>query len=155
LFEALQRASQSLTTIPHLGPRTQIIPSASDVAVLQSREPEAVALASSTLKIGGYLYWELGANIRRFSLRSCYAALKKQGFDDIRVYWCRPNFEECLAMIPLSAPSPLAFALSRRPGGRVDGSFRQLVRVLVAFAIPAALVSCRSVVARKARDSSP
>ena len=152
LFEALQRFSEKLTVIPRSARRTQTTPGNSDVAVVRSNEPGAVALASSALRTGGYLYWELGASRWRLSLRSCHAALRKHGFDEIKVYWCRPSFEECLEMIPLREPSALAFSLSRRFGGKRRWLLHAAGRLLASTDIPARLMPCRSIVARKARE---
>jgi hypothetical protein len=155
LLEALQLFSEKLTVIPSSAQPVQSLPANCDVAVLCSSEPGAVALASSALRIGGYLYWELGAAPWRLSLRRCHAALRKHGFEEIKVYWCRPGFEDCLEMIPCEPPA-LAFALSRRFGGTSRWLFQTAVRLLAGIAIPAGAVSCRSVVARKGeRSSSP
>jgi len=154
LLEALQLFSEKLTVIPSSAQPTQPLAANCDVAVVCSSEPGAVALASSALRTGGYLYWELGTTRWRFSLRSCHAALRKHGFDEIKVYWCRPTFEECLEMIPLSEPSALTFALSRRLGGTHRWLFQAAVRLLAGIVIPVGLVSCRSVVARKTEESS-
>jgi hypothetical protein len=154
LLEALQLFSEKLTVIPSSAQPAPPFPANCDVAVVCSSEPGAVALASSALKPGGCLYWELGATRWRFSLRRCHAALRKHGFEEIKVYWCRPSFEECLEMIPLSEPLALAFALSRRLGGTRRWLFQAAVRLLAGIAIPAGVVSCRSVVARKTEGSS-
>lgn len=149
LLEALQLFSEKVTVIPSSAQPVPPLPANCDVAVVCSSEPAAVALASSALRIGGYLYWEPGATRWRFSLRSCHATLGKHGFDEIQVYWCRPGFEDCLEMIPLSEPSALAFALSRRFGGTRRWLIQAVVRLLAGIAIPAGLVSCWSLVARK------
>jgi len=153
LLEALQMLSDKLIVIASCAQRTPTTPGNSDVAVVRSCEAGAVALAGSALRIGGYLYWELGAAPWRFSLRRCHAALRKHGFEEIKVYWCRPSFEECLEMIPLSEPSALAFALSRRFSGKRRWLIQAAVRLLAGVAIPAGLVSCWSVVARKTGES--
>ena len=153
LLEALQLFSEKLSVISSSAQPMQPLPANCDVAVVCSSEPGAVALACSALRTGGYLYWELGTTRWRFSLRSCHAALKEHGFDEIKVYWCRPSFEECLEMIPLGEPSALTFALSRRLGGSHRWLFQAAVRLLARIAIPAGLVSCRSVVARKTGKS--
>ena len=150
LFEALQRFSEKLTVIPRSARRTQTTPGNSDVAVVRSNEPGAVALASSALRTGGYLYWELGASRWRLSPRSCLGALRKHGFDEIEVYWCRPNFDKCMEMIPLRESSALAFALSRRFGGKRRSMLQVAGHLLASTEIPARLMLCRSVVARKA-----
>jgi len=151
LFEALQRFSEKLTVIPHFVQGTQTAPAGCDVAVVRSSEPGAVTLASLALRTGGYLYWELGAARWRFSLRSCLAALRKRGFDEIGVYACRPSFEECVEMIPLSEPAALTFTLCQRCG---DGTRRRMLqaagRLLARTEIPVRLMPYRSVVARKA-----
>lgn len=150
LLEALELFSEKLTVIPSSAQPAPPLPANCDVAVVCSSEPAAVALASSALRIGGYLYWELGAT----RWRRCHAALRKHGFEEIKVYWCRPSFEDCLEMIPLSEPSALAFALSRRLGGTRRRLFQAAVRLLAGIAVPAGVVSCRSVVARKTEESS-
>jgi hypothetical protein len=150
LFEALQRFSEKLTVIPRSARRTQTTPADSDVAVVRSSEPGAVALASSALRTGGYLYWELGASRWRLSPRSCLGALRTHGFDEIKMYWCRPSFEKCLEIIPLREPSALAFALSQRFGGKRRWLLHAAGRLLASTEIPAWLMPCRSIVARKA-----
>jgi hypothetical protein len=101
------------------------------------------------LRSSGYLYWELEANRQRVSLPSCLAALRKHGFDEITTYWCRPNFEECLEMIPFREPSALAFVLSRHLSGMRQWLIRLVVRLVARSEIPARLISCWSIVARK------
>jgi len=150
LFEALQRFSEKLTVIPGTGQRTQTTPADSDVVVVRSSEPGAVALASRALRVGGHLYWELGASRWRLSPRSCLRALRKHGFDEIEVYWCRPNFDKCLEMIPLRESSALTFALTRRFGEKRRPMLRAAGRLLASTEILTRLMPCRSVVARKA-----
>ena len=154
LLEALQLLSEKLTVIPSSAHSAPPLPANCDVAVVCSSETETVALASSALRVGGYLYWELGATRSRFSFGRYRAALRKHGFEEIKAYWCRPSFEDCLEIIPLSEPSALAFALSRRLGGTRRWLFQAAVRLLAGIAIPAGVVSCPSVVARKAKESS-
>ena len=124
LFEALQRFSEKLTVILHSAQRTQTTPADSDVVVVRSSKPGAVALASRALTTGGYLYWELGTSRWRLSPRSCLGALRKHGFDEIEVYWCQLSFDECQEMIPLRERSALAFALPRRFDGQPKGKVR-------------------------------
>jgi len=153
LIEALQVFSDKVIMIASCDQRMPTAPENSDVAVVRSCEVGALPLASSVLRTGGYLYWELGATRWRFSLRRCLTALRKQGFDEIGVYGCRPNFEECQEMIPLREPSALAFALSQR---FAEGTRRWVLqaagRLLASTDIPARLMPCRSIVARKARE---
>src|SRR3990172_1069424 len=149
LLEALHLFSERLAVITPSAERTQMAVGNSDVAVVRSRERVAIALASSALRTGGYLYWEVEPSRWRLSLRNNLGALRGLGFDEIRVYWCRPNFEDCLEMVPLRKSSVLAFVLSRNFGGMRRWMWRAVARLFARTGLLAWLMPCRSVVARK------
>jgi len=70
------------------------------------------------LKPGGWVYWEIerarpGAG---FALRRRLAGLRAHGFDSVNVYWHRPDFNNCVEIIPLR-PNTLEFVFSRATNG--------------------------------------
>jgi hypothetical protein len=149
LLEALQAFSEKLNVVASSSRTTPIVLHTSEVVVLRSSDLAAIPLARMALRSSGYLYWELEANRQRVSLPSCLAALRTHGFDEIATYWCRPNFEECLEIIPFREPSALAFVLSRHFSGTRQWLIRLFVRLVAGSEIPARLISCWSIVARK------
>jgi len=180
LLWALQTFSESLTTFP-VPPRSETLSEESavfDLVVLRSTNRQHVLPASRMLTSEGYFYWELdrrdylpdSGNDRHGwraiaprrvlrLLRSNLSHTKKyvdvlelSGFCDIEVQWHRPNFEECLELIPLHRETTLEYVFSRNTKSLKGRMEFFLGRGLMQIGLLARLIPCFSLVARK---SSP
>jgi hypothetical protein len=87
--------------------------------------------ACSRLRVGGYLYWEIertgplgafGPKKAPVSLKNGYGhahvnryieLLENSGFRDVSVHWHRPDFENCLDIVPLDSRAALDHFVSR------------------------------------------
>ena len=182
LLSALQTFSESLTTIP-VPQRSDSLSRARsffDLVVLRSTNPQDVALASKILTSDAYLYWEYDRrsalpaddpNIRGWwseakrwvmrPLRVNLSHTKKfvdtlnlSGFCDIEVHWHRPNFDDCLEIIPLHGGLAIKYVFSRNKRtlkGQMEsfagGSLSQI-------GLLPRLIPCFSLVARKSSQAN-
>ncbi|MFQ5638053.1 MAG: hypothetical protein ACE5IR_08665 [bacterium] len=73
-----------------------------DVAVLKTEKPLILERVHTVLKTGGYLYCEIDSGQDGFpGITKQIERLKNAGFAKVWVYWHRPNFENCLDIVPL------------------------------------------------------
>jgi hypothetical protein len=123
-----------------------------DLVVLQSPAPRDLQTAFAILKPGGYLYWEFDrAELRRIrSVRAYRRLLEQYNPSQIETYWHRPNFSECLEIIPLQDQRALKFAFSRARNN-LSGRLKMAAgRVLRSTGLLPSVVRCFSFTARKA-----
>jgi len=106
-----------------------------DLAVVRSRKFSDVGKAYELLDHDGHLYWEM-TRARGFDLLPTFwqkngqresrafwnleknrEALQRIGFTNIEVYWHRPNFENCLDIVPLQDRPALDYFFSHTRNG--------------------------------------
>lgn len=90
---------------------------------------EALKTAHILLKTGGSVYWELerttiGATLlggrkkvkgseNRGHFRKYVRRMQEAGFQDVRAYWHRPDFDRCLDIVPLDHSAALSYFFSK------------------------------------------
>ena len=173
LLAALSQLSDSLTIISGSSwdATLRCDQSGFDLAVVRSGGRPELEIAHSLLIPGGLVYWEIDrfAGFRTFRtlasgdlkkiwrphvLRDSFGLLEGLGFCQIEVYWHRPNFEECIEIIPLRNPFALNHVFSRH---RVDFPGRLKLAVgwcLLKSSLLSHLVACFSLIARKCSIST-
>jgi hypothetical protein len=77
------------------------------------------------------------------------AALERLGFGDIQMHWQRPNFEACLAIIPMNDPVALDYAFSRPRSDWASRLKFAAGRIMMQTGLLAHLTPCFSLIARK------
>ncbi len=113
-----------------------------------------LAAAAEFVELDGWLYVEFTRTIGSpagwlQTARRCRRELCRLGFDQISAFWHRPNFANCLEIIPLFEPAARAFVLSRcSPAWRSRAKFA-FARLLDRTGMLAVAVPCFSVVAHK------
>jgi hypothetical protein len=120
-----------------------------ETVVLQSSAVAAVKDVKPLLAPGGYLYWEVERASGIDHVRKYMKAARRMGFDDIQIYWHRPDFETCLEMIPLTNSRALRFAFARRQESTTKRLKFAAGRLLVTTGLLPRVVPCFSIVARK------
>jgi hypothetical protein len=154
LLVALKQFSEFLEILPPgLGSTLGRRGAASfDLVVLQSPTPRDLHTAFAILKPGGYLYWEFDrAELKRIrSVRAYRRLLEQYSPTQIETHWHRPNFSECLEIIPLEDQRALKFALSRARNS-FSGRLKMAAgRALRRMGLLPSVVRCFSFTARKA-----
>lgn len=127
------------------------------LAVVHTNDPKIVRKTIPLIAPGGLLYWEvdrrnqnkLAALLSLRNAKSYENDLRRMYLKDIDVYWHRPDFENCLEIIPLHDSQALkgAFMKSHTSWkGRLKITFGKLLMRtgLLHFTVP-----CFSFVARK------
>ena len=160
LLTALTRFCESLTVVNE---SSQHVPSinagsAFDMVVLHSSEFARLQSASSVLRDGGQIYWEIdrnqGLGRRDYRhVRAYSSILRSLGFHNPLAHWHRPNFDSCLEMIPLDDLTAMRYRLdiqSTSPRGLAKTT---LVRYLLHSGVLTRIVPCLSLVARKGTES--
>ncbi len=115
-----------------------------------------LAAAAGFIEPHGWLYAEFTRTLHSpaawlQTVRRCRRELCRLGFDQVFAFWHRPNFTNCLEIIPLSEPAARAFALSRcSPDWRSRAKFA-LAHLLDRTGMLALAAPCFSVVAHKIR----
>jgi hypothetical protein len=148
-----------------------------DLVVLRSHKVSYLNIASSLLRNEGYLYWEIDRSnrlaflggmlnwIRRRGLsvlssktesnqgaadfHDYLTGLSQAGFDEMGVFWHRPNFEACREIIPLDQRFALDYVFSQEQwsfSGKVKFATGRLFAKLGLLTY---LVPCFSIVATK------
>ncbi len=90
---------------------------------------EVLETAYMLLRAGGSVYWELerttiGATLlggkkkvngseNRGHFRKYVRQMQEAGFQDVRAYWHRPDFERCLDIVPLDHSAALSYFFSK------------------------------------------
>jgi hypothetical protein len=114
LVAGLEKFSDRLTII---SPKMlEAVPATFDLAVVTSSTGLDFEYASRILKQGGSVYVEpasTGVKAKLAGLRGGRTALLAAGFQDVRAYWHRPNFEACREIVSLNDPMTLDYVLSR------------------------------------------
>ncbi|NIR47296.1 hypothetical protein GWN42_09250 [candidate division KSB1 bacterium] len=107
-----------------------------DLAVVKSHDYRVIKAAYSKLKGGGHVYWEVDRTnwvppikrsgqmksngkmvTRGVGVQLHIQSVRQFGFKDVTAYWHRPDFENCLDIIPLNDRKALEYFLS---GDRKD-----------------------------------
>ncbi len=102
LTRALQQSARQLETFP-AGDASWLSRSGCFDLVVCTNGVEDLSKAHILLRQGGFLYWE----IRRFSSLDLGStgdfarSARREGFEDVEVYWHRRGFENCLEIIRL------------------------------------------------------
>ena len=123
LVSALQCFSNSLTIFDSTSHAAESDVAHWDLVVCHNPAVKDVKKAYSILRAGGYLYWEIERRNLGKSRRDTssswrhFLAYKKMikdiGFGDIVVYWHRPDFENCLDIVPLGDNKALGYFFSK------------------------------------------
>jgi len=164
LVEALKRFSESLTVFEASDESFAASQSnkAFDLLILHRPAVRDVEMMRHLLKPGGSLYAELyrpKRSIEKFyhfhikdeapPVEAYVAVLRQSGFSEIDTYWHRPNFENCLEIIPLDDRQAVKHVFLRRSAG-IKNRLKFMIGLMV---IRAGLLSrnvpCVSIVARK------
>ena len=179
LIESLRLFSDSLAIISaYRDKAADINNSRIDLFVLQTERIEYLKIVYALLASDGWFYWEinrieilrslLGLSKQKFSInvfknniknfwrlnRYPYliAYLYRLGFRDIELHWHRPNFKQCLEIIPLQNEAALRQVFSRAKGGFIGKCKIVFGRFLVNAGLLAYFAPCFSVVAKKAKQ---
>ena len=119
LIAALEAFSSRLTNLADVNSAAKRIAEPQFDVLVASRAKQAeIEAAMPLLKPDGFLYWEverskLDGAAKFRSVFSYRKYLKKLKFDDIQIYWHRPNFVACKEIIPLENPAALNFAFTK------------------------------------------
>lgn len=153
-LSALRHFSEQLTIVPQIGSTESA--GNFDVAILSGTEKPLFSNAVTSVKSGGYLYWEIqqSFSIIGYSTPNVFARqLRKAGFSDIRCYWHRPSFQSCKEIIPLDHPAALQFAMDKGHTG-FKGQLKQLGGTILSVSKLLPLLTCPfSIVARKSPEA--
>ena len=151
-----------------------------DLVVYRSFNLKDLRLAAELLKPGGHLYWEIDKR-RFFSIKPrqhkkrrsdglissirlsrrsyCYgtlkAHLKSLGFTDVQFQWHRPNFKQCLEIIPLNNRIVLEYLLSRAKSNLSGKLKLSAGRFLLNIGLLKYIVQCVSILACKKNLKNP
>ncbi len=164
LVDALKRFSDSLTVFESSDESFAASQSnkAFDQVILYMPTARDVEMMRHLLKPGGNIYVELfrpKRSIEKFyhvhkkktgpEIGDYVAVLRRSGFSEIDTYWHRPNFENCLEIIPLDDRTALKHVFSRRSAGMKSRLKFMMGRIIMRVGLLANNVSCVSIVARK------
>jgi hypothetical protein len=105
-----------------------------DGVVITSVSPANLDCAARVLNRGAWLYAESDVASRRRikGLHRLCASVRCRGFEDVRAYWHRPNFESCREIVPMQE-IPLNYVLARQQAdiaGRVKSLFARVAKGL-------------------------
>ena len=128
LVQALNTFSASVTFFSPANVAASAAPAAHfDLAVLIAPTPVHLETAAARLVTGGCLYaemqsaWHSVEKGGRLSfaksfvgLESYVTTLRRLGFAEIKAYWHRPSFEQCVQIIPLHDDRAMEFVFSQR-----------------------------------------
>ena len=150
LVAGLEKFSDRLTTV---GSKTsETLPANFDLAVVTSATVAAFVSAAGILKDAGSVYVEIGSagvKAKLVGLKGYRTALLAAGFQDVRAYWHRPNFEACREIVPLDDATTLDYVLSRQHAdfaGKVKTTAARFATKagLLSFILPSiSLIACK------------
>jgi hypothetical protein len=155
LDESLQLFADVFVTLDAGGRVAPDLVGSCDVVVVRSSRPEGLVTASSLVRDGGSLYWEVERTRDGFPASpAARALLAELGFEDARYHWHRPTFGSCLEIVPLRDEEVLRWVLGRCAGSRAGAVRLACARLLRRLGLLRLMVSSWSCVARKSVGGS-
>jgi hypothetical protein len=153
-----------------------------DLVILRSLKFAVLEKVSSVLKPSGYLYWEIdksnavkslcsvgsrsgfknilnrtntNQSFNLFTYHAYFVMLANLGFHNIEVFWHRPNFTQCLEIIPLKNTTALNLILSRSKKDLFGRLKLAAGRFLLKRDLLANIVPCISIIAGQTKTMRP
>lgn len=118
LRRALERFSEGVVAFGDLGLAggDRGAPEVFDLVVVEGESADSISDSLSFLRPGGAIYWEITrpplSFVRRHP-RNYMDLLGRFGLTEIDVYWPRPDFDNCIEIVPIARDFALHFAFER------------------------------------------
>jgi hypothetical protein len=154
LIEALSHFSASLTLLDHPKPAHDF-----DVVVASNPSLQELQEDAATVCPGGCIYVELRrlgkAELSRpVSIPRHIAILDAMGLGETLAHWHFPDFATARAIVPLSDPGAIRYALSRRDSSFHSRAAAHLARIIVRARLFQLVLPCVSILARRPLEVS-